>query len=73
MEYPIEDVVRQTKSYYLNNTVAYAVAFALWSKVKEINLFGIDFSYAGNLYLRKQAVRALSFGQNALRRHTSRR
>ena len=42
VEYPIEKVVQVTKSGYFNNTVAYAVAFALYTKVKEINLFGIS-------------------------------
>jgi hypothetical protein len=31
--YPIEEVVRELNCYYLNNTVAYAIAFALWNKV----------------------------------------
>jgi len=48
--YPVEQVVRDLKCYYLNNTVAYAIAFALWNKVGCIKLFGVDFTYQGNLY-----------------------
>jgi hypothetical protein len=48
--YPLEEVVRASKCAYLNNTVAYAFAFALYNKVGSINLFGIDFSYKGNLH-----------------------
>ena len=43
--YPIEEVCNATKCAYLNNTVAYAVAYAIWSKVKQINLYGIDYTY----------------------------
>jgi len=48
--YPVEQVVRDLNCYYLNNTVAYAIAFALWNKVGCIKLFGVDFTYKGNLY-----------------------
>ena len=50
VEYPIKEVVEETNCHYLNNTVAYAIAFAFWHKVKAIHLFGIDFGYKGNLY-----------------------
>jgi hypothetical protein len=46
--YPVKEVVRDTKTYYLNNTVAYSVAFAYWNQVRKISLFGIDFTYKSN-------------------------
>jgi hypothetical protein len=48
--FPIEEVVRDLNCYYLNNTVAYAIAFALWNKVGCLKMFGVDFTYTGNLY-----------------------
>jgi len=30
---------------YFNNTVAYAMAYAIWKKVKQISLYGIDYTY----------------------------
>ena len=50
IEYPIEQIVEENNSYYLNNTVAYAIAFAYWHRVGSLHLFGIDFGYKGNLY-----------------------
>ena len=50
VEYPIEQIVEENNSYYLNNTVAYAIAFAYWHRVGSLHLFGIDFGYKGNLY-----------------------
>ena len=50
VEYPIKEIVEQTSCYYLNNTVAYAIAFAYWNEVANLKLFGIDFSYKGNLH-----------------------
>ncbi len=48
--YPIEEVVRELNCYYLNNTVAYAIAFALYNKIGHLQMFGVDFGYKGNLY-----------------------
>jgi len=50
VEYPIEEVVKKGKTNYLNNTVAYAVAFAYLAEVGELNLYGADFSYKNNLH-----------------------
>ena len=43
--YPLEQVVKDTGICYFNNTVAYAIAYAVWKKVKKICLYGIDFTY----------------------------
>jgi len=43
--YPLKEVATELKFCYFNNTVAYAVAYAVWSKVKTICLYGIDFTY----------------------------
>jgi hypothetical protein len=48
VEYPVNSVVEDTKSWYLNNTVAFAVAFAYWNKVNKLSIFGIDFTYQSN-------------------------
>jgi|TARA_R100000049_G_C1925510_1_gene70021 hypothetical protein len=48
--YPIESLVKDTQCGYINNTVAYAIAFAYWNKVGSVSLFGADFTYKQNLY-----------------------
>ena len=50
VEYPLSDVIRELGYAYFNNTVAYALAYAIATKVKKIHLFGIDFSYKQNLH-----------------------
>jgi len=45
VEYPLQEVLQKTKYAYLNNTVAYALAYAIAQEVKQIYLFGIDFTY----------------------------
>ena len=62
VEYPIEEVVEQTSCYYLNNTVAYAIAFAYWNEVAKLKLFGIDFSYKGNLHFAEAGRAVANFG-----------
>ena len=47
--FPLEEVLKKTGFAYLNNTVAYAIAFALWNKVGCLKMFGVDFTYTGNL------------------------
>jgi|TARA_Y100000034_G_scaffold124613_1_gene173023 hypothetical protein len=53
-EYPIKEVVTDLDCGYFNNTIAYAIAFALWNNVGGISMFGADFTYKGNLYFAEQ-------------------
>lgn len=49
VEYPTEEVLNALGGPpYLNNSVAYAIAYAMFIGVKEIFLFGADFTYADN-------------------------
>lgn len=48
MDYPLSDVVADLGYAYFNNTVAYAIALAIHLKVKEIKIYGCDFTYANN-------------------------
>lgn len=61
VEFPIKEVVSDTNCFYLNNTVAYAVAFAYWNDVAVINLFGVDFSYKGNLHFAEAGRACVEF------------
>lgn len=45
VEYPLEDVLNDIGYGYLNNTTAYAVAYAIHMKATKISLFGVDFTY----------------------------
>lgn len=46
LNFPIEDVIKETGVCYYNNTAAYALAYAMYQEVGELNIFGIDFSYS---------------------------
>ena len=50
VEYPLEEVIESQRCAYMNNTTAYAIAFALWNEVNQIDMFGMDFSYKHNLH-----------------------
>jgi len=43
-EYPINEVVRKFNSLYFNNTIAYAIAYALLKEAKFIGFYGCDFT-----------------------------
>jgi hypothetical protein len=45
VEFPLEDLINHLGYAYLNNTAAYAVAYAVHIGVKKISLFGCDFTY----------------------------
>ena len=49
--YPLEEVIKSTNLCYFNNTVPYAIAFAIYSGVTSICLYGIDYTYKDNLYM----------------------
>ena len=48
--YPLEEVIKTTNCGYFNNTIAYAIAFALYKEVSGISLYGADFSYTTNIH-----------------------
>ena len=60
-EYPLEEVTYYTKTGYLNNTVAYALAYALWQRVQQVSLFGIDFTYKTNMHFAEAGRGCLEF------------
>ena len=45
VEYPLQKVLQKTKYAYLNNTVAYALAYAVAEEVSDLHLYGIDFTH----------------------------
>jgi|TARA_R100001530_G_scaffold19335_5_gene16329 hypothetical protein len=48
--FPLDEVVEKTGCGYLNNTIAYAIAFAAFNEVGKISMYGADFSYSTNIY-----------------------
>jgi|TARA_R100000781_G_scaffold75516_1_gene46910 hypothetical protein len=61
IEYPLDEIVEASRCAYMNNTVAYAVAFAYWNNVRQLDLFGIDFSYKGNLHFAEAGRACVEF------------
>ena len=45
LDTPNAEVLKKTGYAYLNNTVAYAIAYAIAKEVKELHLYGIDFTH----------------------------
>ena len=43
--YPIEDVLNACGRDYFNNTVAYAIAYAIHERVAGIDMYGADYTY----------------------------
>lgn len=60
-EYPIDAIVKDLKCGYFNNTISYAIAFALWNKVSAISMFGADFTYRSNLYFAESGRACCEF------------
>ena len=48
--YPLEEVIKKTGCAYFNNSIAYAIAYALYQEVGSINMFGADFTYKTNVH-----------------------
>ena len=53
VKYPLEEVVKDTGLCYFNNTVPYAIAFAIYHKVTHLYLYGIDYSYKSNIVIEE--------------------
>ena len=59
--YPLEEVIKSTNLCYFNNTVPYAIAFAIYSGVTSICLYGIDYTYKDNLYMAESGRACTEF------------
>jgi len=59
--YPLEEVIKSTNLCYFNNTVPYAIAFAIHSNVTSICLYGIDYTYKDNLYMAESGRACTEF------------
>lgn len=55
VEYPLMDVLKCIQDDFLTNTVAYAIAYAIMTKVEDLYLFGCDFMYPGSLVVEPGA------------------
>tara|TARA_R110000751_G_scaffold166612_2_gene272447 strand:+ start:33 stop:755 length:723 start_codon:yes stop_codon:yes gene_type:complete len=60
-EYPLESIVKDLGCSYFNNTIAYAVAYALWAKVSSISIFGVDFTYKTNMHFAESGRACVEF------------
>lgn len=47
VQFPLFEVIDKMGSIYYNNTSAYAIAYAVWLGVKQISLYGMDFTWPG--------------------------
>lgn len=61
VEYPLTEVVQKLELCYFNNTVAYAIAFAIFAEVGKLNLFGLDFSYKQNIHFAEAGRACVEF------------
>ena len=61
VEFPLLQVIKETGSSYLNNTVCFAIAFAMYNRVGRINMFGVDFTYKGNLHFAEAGRACVEF------------
>ena len=59
--YPLKEVIKATGCSYFNNSIAYALAFALYQEVGEINIFGADFTYKTNAHFAEMGRSCCEF------------
>tara|TARA_R100000773_G_C4205975_1_gene106876 strand:+ start:248 stop:964 length:717 start_codon:yes stop_codon:yes gene_type:complete len=45
VEFPLHEVIHKTGYAYLNNTVAYAFAYAIAQGVSDMHIYGVDFTH----------------------------
>ena len=60
-EFPLGPLIGNLGCAYFNNTVAYAIAFALWNKVSHLTVFGVDFTYKTNMHFAESGKACCEF------------
>tara|TARA_R110002020_G_scaffold355897_1_gene568575 strand:- start:237 stop:956 length:720 start_codon:yes stop_codon:yes gene_type:complete len=63
--YPLEEIVAKTGLCYFNNTIPYAIAFAIYSEIEKLFLYGIDYSYKTNLHMAESGRACTEFWLSA--------
>jgi hypothetical protein len=43
--YPLEEILKEFKTRYFTNTISYMIAYAIYTKVKKISIYGVDVSF----------------------------
>lgn len=61
VEFPLDEVVNSVGTWYINNTVAFAIAFAIAAKVQKLLVFGVDFSYKKNVHFAEMGRACCEF------------
>ena len=59
--YPLEEIVGELGCGYFNNTISYAIAFALWNKVGRLSIYGADFTYKRNRHFAEMGRSCCEF------------
>ena len=59
--YPIESLIDDMGCGYFNNTISYAIAFALWNKVGRLSIYGADFTYKRNRHFAEMGRSCCEF------------
>jgi hypothetical protein len=63
--YPLEEIIAKTGLCYFNNTVPYAIAFAIYNEIEKLFLYGIDYSYKTNLHMAESGRACAEFWLSA--------
>lgn len=60
-EFPLASLVGDLGCAYFNNTVSYAIAFAMWNQVSHLTVFGVDFTYKTNMHFAESGRGCVEF------------
>ena len=63
--FPLEKIIEKTGLCYFNNTVPYAIAFAIYHEIGKLFLYGIDYSYRTNLHMAEAGRACTEFWLSA--------
>jgi len=56
IKYPIEEITKEFKTEYLCNTISYMIAYAIYTGIKQIRLFGVDAPYGGIYEIERSGI-----------------
>ena len=56
IQYPLEEIKKEFDTEYLNNTISYMIAYAIYTGVKKLRLFGVDAPYGGIYEIERSGI-----------------
>jgi len=56
IKYPLDEIIKEFGTEYFSNTISYMIAYAIYMKVPQVRLYGVDAPYGGIYDIERSGI-----------------